>query len=54
MDPFSTVVLVLSIASIVWLGWMVSRGNANHNAEDEARAFFDEHGRWPDDEPAPH
>lgn len=28
-------------------------GDEERDAEDEARAFFDRHGRWPDEDPAP-
>ncbi len=27
------------------------KGDSERNEEDEARAFFDEHGYWPDEEP---
>lgn len=38
-------------------GWFVklvtSRNrDAERYSEDDARAFFDEHGRWPDEDPA--
>lgn len=28
-------------------------GDRERDREDAARAYFDEHGRWPDEEPAP-
>ena len=31
--------------------WAALRGNDEREAEDAARAFYDEHGRWPDDTP---
>jgi hypothetical protein len=40
----------LAIASVVWLVFMVSRGHGERHQEDDARAYFDEHGRWPDEE----
>lgn len=49
MDVFSAVVLVLSFASIAVLAYVQFRGPGGHDAEDEQRAFFDEHGRWPDE-----
>jgi hypothetical protein len=29
------------------------RGDREHDDEDRARTFFDEHGYWPDDHPPP-
>lgn len=29
------------------------RGDVDRVAEDEARRYFDTHGHWPDEEPAP-
>ena len=45
------ITVIASFASIAWLIWMVSRGHGERHAEDRARAFFDEHGRWPDEPP---
>ena len=49
LDLFSLGVLVLSGLSIVALAYVQFRGHGNHEAEDDERAFFDEHGRWPDE-----
>jgi hypothetical protein len=49
MDVFSVVVLVLSFAAIAVLAYVQFRGPGGHEAEDAQRAFFDEHGRWPDE-----
>lgn len=38
-------------AAIGMLVWFAARGDRQREGEDEARAFFDRHGRWPD-EPA--
>jgi hypothetical protein len=51
MTAFDLITAALAIASIVWLGWMASRGFWERTAEDDARAFFDEHGHWPGEDP---
>ena len=40
-----------SIAGVLWLGYRISTGHDERHDEDDARAFFDEHGRWPDETP---
>lgn len=47
---WSVVGLVGGIASIAALAWVAARGHADRDAEDAARAYFDEHGRWPDED----
>jgi hypothetical protein len=42
----------LALASIPALVLVIRTGHGARHEEDDARAFFDEHGRWPD-EPAP-
>jgi hypothetical protein len=39
----------LAIASIPALILVIRTGNAARHSEDDARAYFDEHGRWPDE-----
>ena len=51
MDVADWITVAASFAAIAWLVWMVSRGHGERHAEDHARAFFDEHGRWPDEPP---
>jgi hypothetical protein len=34
------------------LVWFAARGHADRDAEDAARAHYDAHGRWPDDDAA--
>ncbi|GAC1317614.1 MAG: hypothetical protein NVSMB25_05610 [Thermoleophilaceae bacterium] len=36
-------------AAIGGLIWLATRGNPERHAEEDARAHFDLHGRWPDD-----
>lgn len=50
-------VLLVAAGSSLWLMNVLMRvgiaGDAERDAEDEARAYFDEHGVWPDEaEPA--
>lgn len=37
------------VAAVFYLVWIARRPDANRVAEDDARAFFDDHGRWPDE-----
>jgi hypothetical protein len=50
-------VLGVAAGSSLWLITMLMRvgivGDKDRDEEDRARAFFDEHGRWPDDPPPP-
>jgi len=47
-------VVLLGTAVIVWMiNWlfrMSIESNRDREEEEEARRYFDEHGRWPDDE----
>lgn len=46
-------VVLLGIALIVWMiNWLYRlsiESNRDREVEEEARRFFDEHGRWPDE-----
>lgn len=48
-------VLLVAAGSSLWLMNILMRvgiaGDKERDEEDEARAYFDEHGRWPDEEP---
>ena len=48
-------VLLVSAGMSVWLlNWFYRvgvRGDRERDSEDEARAFFDRHGHWPDEAP---
>ena len=49
---FNTFLLVLGVVvvgAVVW--WYLKTGDRDRHHEDDARAFFDEHGRWPDQTP---
>jgi hypothetical protein len=41
----------LSVALLNWLHRMGVAGDSARVEEDEARAYFAKHGRWPDDVP---
>ena len=43
---------VVGVLSIVALVWYAAQGDPEREAEEQARQFYDVHGRWPDDEPA--
>ena len=43
--------VALAIASIPVLVFVIRTGHGERHEEDDARAFFDEHGRWPDEPP---
>ena len=49
----ATGVALLVVAVIVWLiNWMFRMSvasNRDREREEEARQYFDEHGRWPDE-----
>jgi hypothetical protein len=40
---------VLGFAAILGLVWIAARPDRDRHAEDEARAYYDRHGSWPDD-----
>lgn len=40
-----------AIGGVVWLTWTISRGHDERHDEDAARAHFDEHGHFPDEDP---
>jgi hypothetical protein len=44
----------LSVALLNWLYRIGVSGERTRHDEDEARAYFDKHGRWPDDVPPRH
>jgi nitrogen fixation-related uncharacterized protein len=47
----NAVSIITLVAGIVGLGiilWAVKTGEADRYSEDDARAFLEEHGHWPD------
>lgn len=49
VDAYSIGTMVLAVLAIAGLCVVQFRGHGGHDAEDDERAFFDEHGRWPDE-----
>ncbi|QEC46557.1 hypothetical protein FSW04_02500 [Baekduia soli] len=43
----------LSVALLNWLHRVGVAGDRTRDDEDRARAYFDRHGHWPDEEPPP-
>ena len=39
-----------AVASIALMVYIASKGHADRHAEEDARAFYDAHGHWPDEE----
>ena len=52
MKPWDVVSLLASFAAIGWLVKTIFTGNDDRADEDDARRFYDEHGHWPDEDPA--
>jgi hypothetical protein len=48
-NAYGIFICVAGVAGIIWILWMVRNGDKDRHAEDAARAFFDEHGHWPDE-----
>ena len=51
LEAVNLVGAIVGFVGIAWLVWFASRGDPEREAEEAARAFYDQHGRWPDDEP---
>lgn len=51
MSVVDWVTVVLALAAIPALILVIRTGHGERHDEDAARAFFDEHGRWPDEPP---
>ncbi len=43
------IALLAAAGGIGALIWVSARGDPERDREDEARDYFDAHGRWPDD-----
>ena len=51
MSVFDILAIAAAIGSVLWFAWVISTGHDERHSEDDARAFYDEHGRWPDETP---
>lgn len=50
-DAYGVAICIAGFAGIAYILWVIRDGDADRYAEDDARAFFDRHGRWPDQTP---
>lgn len=51
MSVLDWVTVGLALASVPALVLIIRTGHDERHDEDDARAFFDAHGRWPDEPP---
>jgi hypothetical protein len=49
MSILDWVTVVLALLSIPLFVGIIRTGHDERHEEDDARAYFDEHGRWPDE-----
>lgn len=50
---WSTIAVLASIAICGGVAYFMFTGRHDRDREQEAREFFDQHGHWPDEDPAP-
>jgi hypothetical protein len=50
-NAYGIFICVAGVAGIIWILWVMRNGDKDRHQEDAARAFFDEHGHWPDQTP---
>jgi hypothetical protein len=48
-NAYGIFICVAGVAGIIWILYVMRNGDKDRHAEDDARAFFDEHGHWPDE-----
>ena len=51
MSVIDWITVALAILSIPLFVAIIRTGHDERHEEDDARAFFDRHGRWPDEPP---
>ncbi len=51
MSVLDWVTVALAIGTVPVFVLVIRTGHRERHEEDAARAFFDEHGRWPDEPP---
>ncbi len=51
MSVIDWITVGLALMTIPAFVLVVRSGHGERHEEDEARAFFDQHGRWPDEPP---
>jgi len=50
-NAYGIFICVAGVAGIIWILYVMRHGDNDRYVEDDARAFFDEHGHWPDETP---
>ena len=50
-DAYGIFICVAGVVGIIWILYVMRHGDQDRHDEDAARAFFDEHGHWPDETP---
>jgi len=50
-NVYGIFVVAVGVVGIGWILWTMRDGDKARLHEDDARAFFDEHGHWPDETP---
>jgi hypothetical protein len=48
-NAYGIFICVAGVAGIIWILHVMRNGDKDRHEEDAARAFFDEHGHWPDE-----
>lgn len=49
MTILSYATAAIAVLAIIALAFVPAMGNKDRDREDDARAYFDEYGRWPDE-----
>lgn len=52
MSVPDAVSVIAAFVVIAWFVRFIATGRPERDEEDSARAFFDRHGHWPDEDPA--
>jgi hypothetical protein len=50
-NAYGIFICVCGVVGIIWILYVMRNGDKDRLDEDDARAFFDEHGHWPDETP---
>jgi hypothetical protein len=48
-NAYGIFICVCGVVGIAWIIYVMRNGDKDRHQEDAARAFFDEHGHWPDE-----
>jgi hypothetical protein len=50
-EAYGIFICVAGVVGLIWILYVMRNGDKDRHQEDDARAFFDEHGHWPDEDP---